>query len=61
MMPSCYEGCLENRLYVLQGSTVIDSVSAVQDNADKSFFLWHKKLGHVSERGFARTWKNKGC
>ena len=44
------KGCLENGLYVLQGSTVIGSGSTVQDNADKNFLLWHKRLGHVSER-----------
>ena len=52
------KGCLvvmkdniENGLYVLQGSTVIGSVSTVEDNANMKSLLWHKRLGHVSERG----------
>ena len=52
------KGCLvvmkdniENGLYVLQGSTISGSVSTVEDNANMKSLLWHKRLGHVSERG----------
>ena len=45
------KGHIENGLYVLQGSTVIESVSAVEENVDSKCLLWHKRLRHVTERG----------
>ena len=45
------KGCIENGLYVLQGSIVIGLASIVKYGVDNKMLLWHKRLGHVSERG----------
>ena len=44
------KGTLRGSLYVVQGSTVMDSVAAVADASDMSK-LWHMRLGHMSQRG----------
>ena len=45
------KGKIDNGLYVLQGSTVIGSVSLVQEKSDLAILKWHKRLAHISERG----------
>ena len=45
------KGLIEGGLYMLQGSTVIGSVSMVTEDADKNVRLWHSSLAHISERG----------
>lgn len=39
---------LVNRVYVLNGSTIVDTASSA---TDISTHLWHLRLGHISERG----------
>ena len=45
------KGNMENGLYVLQGSTVIGLAVTVEEITNMKPLLWHKHLGHVSERG----------
>ena len=45
------KGVTKNGLYILQGSTVIGSASVVEEDADQNSLVWHRRLGHVSERG----------
>ncbi|KAL5583565.1 hypothetical protein UlMin_016007 [Ulmus minor] len=46
------KGMKGDSLYFLQGSTVIGTVATVVDSGNNpSVSLWHKRLGHVSERG----------
>lgn len=51
------KGIRENGLYVLQGSTVIGIASPVISNDSNSAQTWHKRLGHVSERGLQELQK----
>ena len=43
--------------YVFQGSTVIRSVSIVVNAPVLKSLLWHKRLGHVNERGLCELEK----
>ena len=45
------KGLIENGLYILQGSTVIGTASAVQEKPKLNSLKWHRRLAHVSERG----------
>ena len=45
------KGFMKNGRYVLQGSTMIGSVSMAEDKPDLNSLLWHRRLGHASERG----------
>ena len=46
------KGMKDDSLYFLQGSTVIGMAATVVDSGNNpSVSLWHKRLGHVSERG----------
>ena len=45
------KGVIKNGLYVLLGSIVIGSAATVEEDADHKSLIWHKRLGHMSERG----------
>ncbi|KAL5544596.1 hypothetical protein UlMin_008380 [Ulmus minor] len=46
------KGVKDKSLYLLQGSTVIGMAATVTElGKNSSVSLWHKRLGHVSERG----------
>ncbi|KAL5562397.1 hypothetical protein UlMin_032144 [Ulmus minor] len=46
------KGVKDRSLYLLQGSTVIGMAATVMESGKNSLAsLWHKRLGHVSERG----------
>ncbi|KAA0067243.1 retrotransposon protein, putative, Ty1-copia sub-class [Cucumis melo var. makuwa] len=44
-------GTLRHGLYVLEGTTVSDSVAIASGKITDMSMLWHKRLAHVSERG----------
>ena len=46
-----------NGLYSLLGKTVIGTVSNVSSNVTDKASLWHKRLGHVSEKGLIELGK----
>ena len=48
---------IENGLYILQGHIVIGSASIVEKDADETIRLWHRRLGHVSEKGLVELEK----
>jgi hypothetical protein len=43
-------------IYKLLGSTVVDSIAAVESDSD-CIVLWHMRLGHMSERGMLELHK----
>ena len=46
------KGVKDRSLYLLQGSTVIGMATTMMELGKNSLaILWHKRLGHVSERG----------
>ncbi|KAL5545504.1 hypothetical protein UlMin_005191 [Ulmus minor] len=45
------KGLKENGLYVLQGSTITGEAAAAIPNIQDKTDLWHKRLGHISEKG----------
>lgn len=45
------KGLRKNGLYILQAKTVIGQDSSVQDKATARTWLWHRRLGHISDRG----------
>lgn len=45
------KGIIESGLYMLQGSTMIRLVSMVKEDTYQVSLLWHKRLGHISEKG----------
>ena len=49
------KGVKRNGIYSLIGSTVVGSISAV--TTINNIMLWHKRLGHVSERGLTELMK----
>ncbi|KAL5561501.1 hypothetical protein UlMin_031248 [Ulmus minor] len=45
------KGLKQNGLYVLQGSTITGEAAAAIPNIQDKTDLWHKRLGHISEKG----------
>ena len=46
------KGVNDKSLYLLQGSTMIGMVTMVMKSGKNSLAsLWHKRLGHVSQKG----------
>ena len=45
------KGIKKNGIYSLLGSTVIGSSSLVSSPNMNTIMLWHKRLGHISEKG----------
>ncbi|KAL5555677.1 hypothetical protein UlMin_037913 [Ulmus minor] len=45
------KGLRQNGLYVLQGSTITGEAAAAIPNIQDKTNLWHKRLGHISEKG----------
>ena len=50
-------GCKKNGLYSVEGSVVTSSVASVSNKVQSKSELWHKRLGHVSERGLIELGK----
>ena len=44
------KGIIDSGLYVLQGSTMIGSISIPSEDIDQLSLLWHRRLEHISER-----------
>lgn len=51
------KGVLENGLYVLQGSTSANYSHSVTDPNSKLSVLWHRRLGHISQKGLMELQK----
>ena len=51
------KGLRKNGIYLLLGSTIIGSVSAMAGSSLNNTMLWHKRLGHVSQRGLTELAK----
>ncbi|KAL5565472.1 hypothetical protein UlMin_028636 [Ulmus minor] len=45
------KGLKQNGLYVLQGSTITEEAAAAIPNIQDNTNLWHKRLGHIIEKG----------
>ena len=45
------KGVKKNGIYSLLGNTVVGSLSTVTDSKINETMLWHRRLGHVSQRG----------
>ena len=48
-----------NGLYILDGRTIIGSVSNVQNQYISKTRMWHMRLGHISEKGLQELSKKK--
>lgn len=48
-----------NGIYTLFGKTVIRDSTVVSNSEENKAKLWHKKLGHISERGLQELSKQK--
>lgn len=46
-----------NGLYILDGKTVVGSSSVASKRIEDYMTLWHRRLGHVSERGLQELGK----
>ncbi|KAH9763262.1 hypothetical protein KPL70_001098 [Citrus sinensis] len=45
------KGDMANGLYKLQGKAVLGEVNIVQNHIQDKTYLWHLRLGHISEKG----------
>lgn len=50
-------GKLANGLYILEGQTILGTATLTSLNEQQTTTLWHRTLGHVSERGLIELHK----
>ena len=51
------KGIRKNGIYSLLGSTIIHSISATTGSSLNNTMLWHKRLGHVTQRSLTKLEK----